>query len=392
MTGSNYGHCIACGSANTQQLVDIADIPVYTNVPQPDRESALNVSMGDISLIFCRDCSHLCNQDFDPALIEYAPGYEAALDFSPKFREYADALAQSLIDRFDLHEKKVIEVACGRGDFLQRLCTLGPNNGVGFDPSYVGADTSDDGRIEYVRDYYSESYSHYTADFLCCRHALEHIPQPGAFVENLRKALAASAGAHVFIEVPNSLYTLKDLGIWDLIYEHCSYFSSGSLGQILTSSGMQVIDVEDGFGGQFLGAVAKPLADATIAADRQFTVPDITEYAGAFADSFSAKVDEWSTRLGQLASEGKRVVVWGAGSKAVTFLNILKTKDLVEKVIDINPRKTGLYVPGTGQQIVEPSALSDYQPDTVIIMNPIYRDEIAQMLLDMGVYADILEA
>jgi hypothetical protein len=49
-------------------------------------------------------------------------------------------------------------------------------------------------------------------------------------------------------------------------------------------------------------------------------------------------------------------------------------------------------VPGTGQQIVEPSALSDYQPDTVIIMNPIYRDEIAQMLLDMGVYADILEA
>ena len=388
----NDGRCMACGSGDTKKLVDIVDIPVYTNVPQPDRESALNVSKGDISLVYCNDCTHLSNRVFDPALIEYAPGYEAALDFSPRFREYADDLAESLIERFGLRNKKVIEVACGRGEFLRRICELGPNDGVGFDPSYVGDDQVDDGRVRFVRDYYSEAYSHFAADFLCCRHALEHIPEPQQFAASLRRALADSRGAHVFIEVPNSLYTLKDLGIWDLIYEHCSYFSSGSLGKLLSAAGMQVVDLEEGFGGQFLGAVARPLADDEIKEDAGFLVADIGEHATAFADNFAKKVTAWSQTLAQLGEEGKRVVVWGAGSKAVTFLNILKTRDLVQYVVDINPRKKGLFVPGTGQEIVNPAALADYQPDTVIIMNPIYRDEIAKMLQDQGVLADILVA
>lgn len=392
MTTGRYGHCIACGSQNTAKLVDIVNIPVYTNVPQPDRESALHVSKGDISLVYCHDCSHLSNEAFDPALIEYAPGYEAALDFSPRFREYAEELAESLVERFDLRNKRVIEVACGRGEFLRRICELGPNHGVGFDPSYVGDEKIDDGRVQFVRDYYSESYSHYTADFLCCRHALEHIPEPRAFVGSLRRALAASEGAYIFIEVPNSLYTLKDLGIWDLIYEHCSYFSSGSLGKLLASSGMQVSDVEEGFGDQFLGAVARPLADEELAGDSDYNIPDIAAYASAFAKNFENKVEEWSQILAQLSDEGKKVVVWGAGSKAVTFLNILKTRDQIQFVVDINPRKASLFVPGTGQQIIEPSSLAGYKPDTVIIMNPIYRDEISKMLKDLGVQADILVA
>ena len=121
-------------------------------------------------------------------------------------------------------------------------------------------------------------------------------------------------------------------------------------------------------------------------------MPDIAAYASAFARNFENKVEEWSQTLAQLSDEGKKVVVWGAGSKAVTFLNILKTRDLVQFVVDINPRKASLFVPGTGQQIIEPSSLAGYKPDTVIIMNPIYRDEIAKMLKDLGVQADILVA
>lgn len=383
---------MACNSRNTRLLVYIADIPVYTNVPQPDRESALSVARGDISLAYCNDCSHLYNQLFDPVLIEYAPGYEAALDFSPRFREYADELATSLIDRFDIRNKQVIEVACGRGEFLLRVCALGSNSGVGFDPSYVGNDTSDDGKVRFIRDYYSDDYSQYTADFLCCRHALEHIPGPRAFMENLRKALSASEGAHVFIEVPNSSYTLKDLGIWDLIYEHCSYFSSGSLGRLVAASGMEVLEVKEGFGGQFLGIVARPLQDPLSRAGPSFGIPDISSHASAFAANFTAKVNEWSDKLGQLSNTGKKVVVWGGGSKAVTFLNVLKAEGLVKYVVDINPRKTSLYVPGTGQEIVEPLFLKEYQPDTVIIMNPIYRKEIARLLADFGLAPELLVA
>ena len=91
-----------------------------------------------------------------------------------------------------------------------------------------------------------------------------------------------------------------------------------------------------------------------------------------------------------MAQAGQRVVVWGGGAKGVTFLNTLKTQDQIEYVVDINPRKQGRYVPGTGQQIVPPEFLRDYQPDVVIVMNPIYKSEIEQIIKGLGLTAKFL--
>lgn len=74
----------------------------------------------------------------------------------------------------------------------------------------------------------------------------------------------------------------------------------------------------------------------------------------------------------------------------MTFLNTLKTQDQIEYVVDINPRKRGRYVPGTGQQIVPPEFLRDYQPDVVIVMNPIYKSEIQQLIKSLGLTAKFL--
>jgi hypothetical protein len=49
-----------------------------------------------------------------------------------------------------------------------------------------------------------------------------------------------------------------------------------------------------------------------------------------------------------------------------------------------------MYVAGTGQEIVSPEFLRDYQPDAVILMNPIYREEVQRTLDKIGVQADIL--
>jgi len=58
--------------------------------------------------------------------------------------------------------------------------------------------------------------------------------------------------------------------------------------------------------------------------------------------------------------------------------------------VDINPRKQGMYVAGTGQKIVPPEFLRDYQPDVVIVMNPIYEGEIRQMVADWGLTPELM--
>ncbi len=81
---------------------------------------------------------------------------------------------------------------------------------------------------------------------------------------------------------------------------------------------------------------------------------------------------------------GQRAVVWGSGSKAVSYLTTLGITDELEYVVDVNPHKYGKFLAGTGHEIVAPKFLVEYQPDVVIVMNPVYCEEIGASLKVMG--------
>ena len=69
-------------------------------------------------------------------------------------------------------------------------------------------------------------------------------------------------------------------------------------------------------------------------------------------------------------------MVWSSGSKYVAFLTTLDTTDKIQYVVDINPYRHGRFIPGVGKQIMSPKFLQEDQPDRVIVMNSIYRNEI----------------
>ncbi|MCA9990344.1 MAG: hypothetical protein KDE29_05015, partial [Anaerolineales bacterium] len=108
----------------------------HCNVLWPTPAGARQAPRGDIQLHFCPTCGHVFNADFDPALMAYDQAYENSLHFSDRFQQYATALASDLVARYGLQGKDIVEIGSGQGDFLQLLCELGQNRGVGFDPSY----------------------------------------------------------------------------------------------------------------------------------------------------------------------------------------------------------------------------------------------------------------
>lgn len=380
-----------CPESDVLSLIEMKQVPVHCNVLWPTREEAINAPRGDIRLGYLSDCGHTCNLDFDPSLMEYTQEYENSLHFSPRFQEYATALAEGLIAKYALHDKDIVEIGAGKGDFLIMMCSKQGNRGWGYDPSYVPEEGYTAPNVTFVQDFYTEKYTHQRADLIVCRHVLEHIEDPDAFIAQVRRAVGDQKSV-VFFEVPNSLWTLRQGGIWDVIYEHCSYYSPLSLAYLFQRHGFKVLAVNEVFGGQFLTIEAVPDDGADLPQDVSAELAQLTADARSFAAHYQTKRDEWQARLAVLAGAGKRGVVWGAGSKGVTFLNAMATGDEIAAVVDINPRKQGKYVPGTGQQIVPPSALVDIQPDFVIIMNANYRDEIGKMLADIGVSADILVA
>jgi len=253
--------CPVCGNARTIEMVRIAGMPLHANLLWDSRESAVGCPKGDIHLTGCPGCDHVFNPAFDPARMEYTERYENSLFFSPQFQSYAESLAASLVRRHDLRSKDIIEIGCGKGDFLKLICGLGGNRGVGFDRSYEpDLDPERPPGVTFVRDFYGEQYAHYPADLICCRHVLEHIADPVRFLGELRSAIGNRLGTKVFFEVPNGLYSFHDLGIWDIIYEHFSYFTETSLATLFRNAGFRVLETGLEYDNQFLWIEALPCA------------------------------------------------------------------------------------------------------------------------------------
>lgn len=386
--------CPICQSEQLETVIQLKDVPVLCNLIWTTRQEALNVQRGDIDLVLCSKCGHMFNEAFDPEKLTYDVQYENSLHYSTRFQEYATGLAQYLVNHYDLRGKSIIEIGSGKGDFLRMLCEYGGNAGTGFDPSYEPSDHEAHPAITFVRDLYTQRHADYMADLVLSRHVLEHIPQPLKFIQSLRRTIGQRKSTLVFFEVPNLSYILRDTAIWDIIYEHYSYFSSNSLSQVFSQSGFNVLKTTEAFEGQFLSIEAlprnvdRPAPNAPSARSLEVLI----QQAAVFSRQSREKLANWQEKLHKTRSSGKRAVVWGAGSKGISFLNMLPVKEEIDHVIDINPRKHGKFITGAGQQIVPPEALKSIQPDTIIIMNPVYRSEIQNTLKQLEIEAEIFLA
>ena len=387
--------CPVCASADIAFFCDIPHVPVHVGLLWQSRDAALTCSRGDIRLMFCHQCGFIANSAFDPALLRYTQEYDNTLHCSSVFQGYIHALASQLIERYNLHGKDLVEIGCGSGDFLNMLCELGNNRGVGFDPS-LGSDLvsrGTEGRVSFIKDFFSEKYAQYHPDFICSRQVLEHIHDPMQFLDMLRRAIGNRFNTVVFCEVPNAVYILRDLSVWDIIYEHCSYFSHESLTNVFALSNFHVCNLTEIFEGQFLGIEALSSAGRDEAGWLQVQAPgNLAHHVSAFPRRFREKMKQWHVTLGQLTESGGKAVLWGAGARGISFLNMLDIRDQIEFVVDINPHKEGKFMAGTGQQIVLPEFLKGYNPDVVILTNPVYRNEIHQMLNLLDIHPQLIDA
>lgn len=381
--------CLVCGRPAAKPFADLRDIPTNPNVLWDDPVSARSAPRADLALALCDGCGLIWNVRFDPAALTYGVEYENSLHFSGAFQQYSARLADRLASQYDLEDGHVAEVGSGKGEFLALLCERAGCSGLGFDPSYAGeADDRAGGRLTFVRELFAPGDDLGPADLVVCRHVVEHLDDPVDMLAAVRTALG-SRDAALYVEVPSAEYLLGEDAVWDLIYTHVTCLSAPALREILSRAGFHVREHGFAFGGQYLWAEAttRPSFDGA----GQSPNGHIPELAGRFASRLSAKRAEWTGRLAELADRGP-VVLWGAGAKATTFLNVIDAGAAIAAVVDVNPRKQGHYVSGTGQPIVAPESLSSNPPAAVVVMNPVYRGEIEQSLRELDVDTEVLVA
>lgn len=153
------------------------------------------------------------------------------------------------------------------------------------------------------------------------------------------------------------------------------------------------MDSWKGFGDQYLLIEARPLGEGE---KPTFSVKeDLAESANRvqeFSSDVRNVVDGWRNRFQQWYSDGKKTFIWGAGSKGVSFLTTLGIHDEVVAAVDVNPHKRGYFMPGTGHEVLAPEQLVDSGVDIVVVMNPIYIEEIRSQLAGLGLTPEIVSA
>jgi SAM-dependent methyltransferase len=385
--------CPSCETKKMSVFHEVKSVPVHSVLNMATREKALSYPTGDILLGFCGNCGFVSNVAFDAGKLEYSIDCEESQGFSPTFNKFSRRLAKHLIEKYDLHHKEILEIGCGKGEFLTLLCDLGENRGVGFDPAYVkGRDASKAAeRITFIQDFYSEKYAGYHADFICCKMTLEHIHATAEFVRMVRRSIGDRLDTIVFFQIPDVTRILRDCAFEDIYYEHCSYFSPGSLARLFRKCRFDVMHLATEYDGQYLIIEAKP-ADPPVLAplSQEDDIEKLKSCVKGFQVKYRSKLSTWRKRLQETRAKDQRLVLWGSGSKAVSFLTTFQVYDDIEYVVDINPYRQGTFMAGTGQEIVAPEFLMEYQPDIVVVMNPVYQEEIQQDLNRMGLSPDLL--
>jgi SAM-dependent methyltransferase len=384
--------CPSCKSPGLSVFYKVRNVPVISCLMFSSHAEAVNFPRGDVLLGFCKSCGFISNVAFDSSKLDYASLAPEEQGFSSTFKAYAQRLANRLIQTYDLCDKNISEIGCGRGDFLALLCELGKNYGVGIDPSTVsgGVESKASDRLVFIRDYYSERYAKHLGNFICCRHTLEHIHNTAEFVNSVRSAITAN-NTYVFFEVPDVSRILSEVAFWDIYYEHCSYFNSGSLARLFRFCNFDVINLMKDYFDQYLLIEAKPVNNMSRKINgNEESIEATAKSVDLFVARCQNKLDQWKNQLKRIKTERKRAIVWGSGSKCVAFMTTLGVEDEIDYIVDINPNRHGKFIPGVGKQIVSPEFLKQYKPNTVIVMNPVYCNEIKQELERMNIEAELI--
>lgn len=352
--------CRVCGhKLYGQALLVLENMPKAAQF-LPDAEALATERGEGLEVSQCPNCG-LVQLTNDPVPY-YREVIRAAAVSAEVARQRTEQL-QGFVQRFDLTGKKVVEIGCGRGEFLSILQRC-PVEAFGIEASQASVDQCLASGLRVTCDYVDREDQRLEDgpfDAFLLLMFLEHFPAPNVVLRGLRSNLAD--GAVGVVEVPNFDMILREGVFSEFIGDHLLYFTQQTLEQTLAFNGFELLESSVLRGDYVLHALVRK---------RQMAV----------LSHFHRAREQLKTDLNRFLRRFPKgtVAVWGAGHQALAVLSLTHIADRVRFVVDSAPFKQGKFTPATHIPIVAPDALLATPVDAILVMAASYSDEVIAII------------
>lgn len=394
--------CIACGHA-LSPLMTLDDMPASAqNIPAAS-ELAEDHPLS-LTLCQCPSCG-LVQFDTEP-VVYYRDVIRAGGGTRTMTRlrheEYARLL--TAMQEHHIHGRRIVEVGCGRGEFLRMWQNLAE------DPEGAAALARDQARdpmsgqpnaaplhlvgLEHkpslveeanaVADKKYRVYEGFATGDVCYPEGpfdafvqfnfLEHQPDPCDMLRNIGRNLKPQALG--LITVPSFEYILRYNGYYELLRDHIANYTEFTLQKLLQDCGFELLSMD---------LVNRDTIEAIV---RKADPDELSElhYSGrlidvsALRDSYDRLSASVNAHIDHLSESRRTMAIWGASHQGFTLAATTKLGGRVEYIIDSAPFKQGRFSPASHIPIVAPDYAVAHPVDEILIVAPGYTDEIAGII------------
>ena len=350
--------CISC-KGSLHELMKIENMPASAQ-DIPTKEELDKDSGIEVSLCVCEDCGLV--QLKNDAVYYYRDVIRAG-GYSTTMEALRKSQYKHFIEFASLEGKKIIEVGCGRGEFLGMLLDF-PVEGYGTEHKKDLVEIAKKAGLRVDEDF-PESEDHIFKngpfDAFMSFNFLEHQPHPRTYLKAIYNNLGDEG--YGLITVPSFEYIMEQNSFYEIIPDHIAYYSFESLTHLLNICGFEVLEKE---------TVNRDTISMIV---KKRKLPDICGIISKKNDIATEVVET----VKKYAKAGK-IAIWGASHQGFTLCATTGIADYVDCIIDSAPFKQGKYAPASHIPIISPDEARKRKLEAIIIVAPGYTNEIANII------------
>lgn len=337
----------------------------YKNMPKvaqflPDAKSLKNDKGANLEVCQCSGCG-LVQLNNSP--VPYYKEVIRAAAFSEEMKNFRMKQFAGFVRKYSLKGKKIIEIGCGRGEYLSLMRQFGVD-AYGLEHSVESVKYCDKSELKVSKGFIQNSidklnFAPFSAFFIL--NFLEHLPDLNSTLRGIYNNLVDAAVG--LVEVPNFDMILRKKLFSEFICDHLFYFTKESLCEVLRLNGFEIIECNEIWHDYIISAVVGKREKL-----------DISHFY-KYQEKIKNEIEEYISRF-----RDKKVAIWGAGHQALAVISLINLAGKIKYVVDSAIFKQGKYTPATHIPIVSPDTLSSDPVDAVIVMAASYSDEVVRII------------